>query len=157
MAENIWWKAGHGLQDGYDSWQVCPRPIPHHLWRWRWKLHINIVKKTALVHLSAICISMTIIVLLTSGISGAQTPDSGQYGEGTVTLEMYRQRQIEQQLEMERQQIEIQRQQLQMQRQQIEIQRQQLENQRQQIEYQRQQLEMEMEKQRSRKQDKQAE
>jgi len=88
------------------------------------------------------------IVVLSAAVSRAQTGETGQYGEGSgvVTLEMYRQRQIDTQLEMQREQIEIQRQQLENLRQQLENQRQQLEMERQRIEIEREKLRMEREK-----------
>ena len=97
-----------------------------------------------MVRAFAVCV-MSITVLLAAIKSEAQTGNSGQYGEGpgVVTLEMYRQQQIDTQLEMQRQQIEIQRQQLELQRQQLEMERQQLENLRRQLEMEREKLRME--------------
>ena len=100
----------------------------------------------------AVFIIAAIVVSSTAANTAAQPGDFSQYGEGsgTTTLEVYRQQQIETQIEGQRQQIETQRQQLDMQRQQIEMQRQQLE-------MQRQQYQMDLEKQRIESQKKQTE
>jgi multidrug resistance efflux pump len=104
-----------------------------------------------MVRVSMACIIATIVILSTAASNMAQPNDFNQYeGSGTVTLEMYRQQQIETQLQMERQQLENQRQQL-------ENQRQQLEMQRQQIEMQRRQLELDLEKHRIERQKKEVE
>lgn len=69
----------------------------------------------------------------------AQTTDYN-YNDGSkaISWEMYRQRQIELQLELQQRQLELQRQRLELQQQQLEVQRQQLE-----IQQQRQRLELE--------------
>ena len=80
-------------------------------------------------------------ILFFSAISNAQPDYSNQYqGSQSLSWEMYRQQQVELQIEIQRQQLEIRRQQLELQQQQLEIQRQQLE-------IQRQQRQMELEKQ----------
>jgi TolA-binding protein len=84
----------------------------------------------------ALSIAAVAIVFWFSSTSTAQP--AYQPGEAPVSLEMYRQQQVETQIEMQRRQLEMRRQQLEIQQQQLEIQRQQLELQRQQ-----QQLEFE--------------
>lgn len=93
-----------------------------------------------MIRASAVFFIVTIHILLTATSIPAQPADQYGDGAGTVTLEMYRQQQIDQQLEMQKQQIE-------MQRQQIEIQRQQLETQRQQMEMEREKQRMERQRQ----------
>ncbi|MEN6508206.1 MAG: hypothetical protein ABFD63_05395 [Smithella sp.] len=92
-----------------------------------------------------------VVLFMTVGNIAAQPMGYNQYGEGSGALswEMYRHRQIEMQLDLQRQQLDLQRQQLGIQRQQqeLEVQRQQLEMKRQQLEIQRQQQQMEFEKQ----------
>lgn len=97
--------------------------------------------------LAAFIIAATVVLFTTA--SNAQPVDSYQYGDRLESWEMYRQRQVQTQIEMQRQQLEIRRQQLELQQQQLEIQRQQLEIQRQQqqLEIQRQQQQMELERQ----------
>jgi len=96
-------------------------------------------------------IAFIVVLFMAAGNIAAQPMGYNQYGEGSGTLswEMYRQRQIDMQLELQRQQLDLQRQQLGIQRQQqeLEVQRQQLEMKRQQLEIQRQQQQMEFEKQ----------
>jgi len=101
-----------------------------------------------MVRAFTVCVIIGIVVLFGAAGSSADTGEPGQYGEGSgvVTLEMYRQQQIDAQLQMQRQQIEIQRQQLENLRQQLENQRQQLEMERQRIEIEREKLRMEREK-----------
>lgn len=86
----------------------------------------------------SIIIMATVVFFTAAG--NAQPVDYNQYGEGSkpISWEMYRQRQVEMQIENQRQQLEIRRQQLEIQQQQLEIQRQQLE-----IQRQRQQMELE--------------
>ena len=100
----------------------------------------------------AVFIMVAIVVLFTAACSAAQSGGFSQYGEGsgTTTLEVYRQQQIDTQIEAQRQQIEVLRQQVEMQRQQLEMQRQQLE-------MQRHQYQMDLEKQRTDGQKKQVE
>jgi hypothetical protein len=100
----------------------------------------------------AVFIIVAIGLLIPAAYGAAQSGDFNQNGEGsgTVTLEVYRQRQIEAQLEAQRQQIETQRHQLEILRQQVEMQRQQLE-------IQRQQYQMELEKQKMERQKKETE
>ncbi|MHB8111488.1 MAG: hypothetical protein ACYDHW_15790 [Syntrophorhabdaceae bacterium] len=88
-------------------------------------------------------------ILFFTAISNAQPDYSNQYQQGSQSLswEMYRQQQVELQIEIQRQQLEIRRQQLELQQQQLEIQRQQLE-------IQRQQRQMELEKQEIERQNK---
>jgi hypothetical protein len=107
----------------------------------------------------SVFIMVAIVVLFTAAHSAAQSGDFNLYGggSGTTTLEVYRQQQIDMQLEAQRQQIDTQRHQLEVLRQQVEMQRQQLEVQRQQLEMQRQQYEMDLEKQRMDGQKKEAE
>jgi len=101
--------------------------------------------------LTASIMIAVVVLFMTVGNIAAQPMGYSQYGEGSGTLswEMYRQRQIEMQLDLQRQQLDLQRQQLGIQRQQqeLEIQRQQLEMKRQQLEIQRQQQQMDLEKQ----------
>jgi 23S rRNA A2030 N6-methylase RlmJ len=97
-------------------------------------------------------LTVTVIVaaiLIFAAISNAQPDYSNQYRQGSPSLswEMYRQQQVELQIEIQRQQLEIRRQQLELQQQQLEIQRQQLE-------IQRQQRQMELEKQEIERQNK---
>ena len=105
-----------------------------------------------MVRIVAISIIAASTVLFTPTHNGAQQGDFNQSGERpeAMSLEIYRQRQIEMQLEMQRQQ-------LQMQGQQAEMQRQQLEMQRQQLEIQQRQYQLELEKQRSERRKKQTE
>ena len=107
----------------------------------------------------AVFIMVAIVVLFTAAYSAAQSGGFNQYreGSGTTTLEVYRQQQIDMQLEAQRQQIDTQRHQLEVLHQQVEMQRQQLEMQRQQFEMQRRQYEMDLEKQRMDGQKKQVE
>ena len=67
------------------------------------------------------------VIVLSAATGNAQPAGSGKSGEGqeAISWEMYRQRQVEMQLEMQRQRIEMQQQQLDLQRQQLELQRQQ--------------------------------
>lgn len=92
---------------------------------------------------------MVFIVVLFMALGDIAAQPMGYEGSGTLSWEMYRQRQIDMLLELQRQQLDLQRQQLGIQRQQqeLEVQRQQLEMQRQQLEIQRQQQQMELEKQ----------
>jgi TolA-binding protein len=96
--------------------------------------------------------TIVVIVVLFAAAGNAQSIGSNHSGERpeAISWEMFRQRQVEMQLEMQRQQLEIQRQRL-------ELQQQQLEMQRQQLEIQRQQQQLELEKQRIGSQKKQAE
>ncbi len=89
----------------------------------------------------AFFIAAIAVMLATGGM--AQPVDPYQSGDRPLSWEMYRQRQIEQQVEMQRQQLEIRRQQLKIQEEQLEIQRQllELEQQREQIERDRQMIE----------------
>ena len=93
--------------------------------------------------LSAWIIAAVIVLFPVAG--NAQTAGSGRSGEGqeAISWEMYRQRQVEMQLEMQRQRLEMQQQQLDLQRQQLDLQRQRLDLQRQQnqLEMERQNLE----------------
>jgi hypothetical protein len=102
-------------------------------------------KRAAMVRALAVSIIVTIVVLFTAVSNIAQSIDSNQSGErpGVTSWEMYRQQQVEMQLEMQRQRLEIQRQQLEIQQQQLQIQQ--------------QQLQMELEKQRIERQKKQME
>jgi 3-hydroxy-3-methylglutaryl CoA synthase len=88
---------------------------------------------------------ITAIVFLFTAAGNTQPIGSNQFGEGSeaISWEMYRQRQVEMQLEIQRQQLEIQRQRLELQQQQLEIQRQQhqLELEKQRIERQKKQME----------------
>ena len=72
-------------------------------------------------------IAAVIVLLLFTAMGNAQPAGTGKPGEGqeAISWEMYRQRQVEMQLEMQRQRIEMQQQQLDLQRQQLELQRQQ--------------------------------
>lgn len=102
-----------------------------------------------MVRASVIWIIAAVIVL--SAASGnAQPAGAGKPGEGqeAISWEMYRQRQVEMQLEMQRQRLEMQQQQLELQRQQLDLQRQRLELQRQQnqLEIERQDLERQKKK-----------
>lgn len=85
---------------------------------------------------------VAIAIMFAAGVS-AQPVDPYQSGDRPLSWEMYRQRQIEQQIEMQRQQLEIRRQQLKIQEEQLDIQRQllELEQQREQIERDRQMIE----------------
>ncbi|MEN6318152.1 MAG: hypothetical protein ABFD82_05305, partial [Syntrophaceae bacterium] len=105
--------------------------------------------RAAVLRALIIFIMAAIVVLsMTVGNAAAQPMGYGE-GSGVLSWEMYRQRQIEMQLDLQRQQLDLQRQQLGIQRQQqeLEVQRQQLEMKRQQLEIQRQQQQMEFEKQ----------
>jgi hypothetical protein len=97
-----------------------------------------------MVRALAVSIIVAIVVLFTT-VGNAQPIGSNQSGEGSeaISWEMYRQRQVEMQLEIQRQQLEIQRQRLELQQQQLEIQRQQyqLELEKQRIERQKKQIE----------------
>ena len=84
----------------------------------------------------ALSIAAAAVVFWLSSTSEAQP--AYQPGEAPVSWELYRQQQVEMQIEMQKRQLEIRRQQLEIQQQQLDIQRQQLELQRQQ-----QQLEFE--------------
>lgn len=100
-----------------------------------------------MVRTLAVSIIVAIVVLFTA-VGNAQQPiGSNQSGERpeAISWEMYRQRQIEIQLEIQRQQLELQRQRLEIQQQQLEIQRQQLqlELEKQKIESQKKQMEQE--------------
>ena len=90
-------------------------------------------------------IAAVIVLLLFTAMGNAQPAGTGKPGEGqeAISWEMYRQRQVEMQLEMQRQRLEMQQQQLALQRQQLDLQRQRLEMQRQQnqLEIERQNLE----------------
>ncbi len=79
-----------------------------------------------MVRASAVCILAAVIILLTTA-GNAQPAGAVRPGEGqeAISWEMYRQRQVEMQLEMQRQRLEMQQQQLDLQRQQLELQRQQ--------------------------------
>ena len=82
-----------------------------------------------MVRTLAVSIIVAIVVLFTA-VGNAQQPiGSNQSGERpeAISWEMYRQRQIETQLETQRQQLELQRQRLELQAQQLDLQRQQLE------------------------------
>ncbi len=85
------------------------------------------------------------VIVLSAATGNAQPAGSGKSGEGqeAISWEMYRQRQVEMQLEMQRQRLEMQQQQLEMQRQQLDLQRERLDLQRQQhrLEIERQDLE----------------
>ena len=85
-------------------------------------------KGTTMVRVSRVCIMVAIVILLTA-LSNAQPIGPNQSGERAepISWEMYRQRQIETQLETQRQQLELQRQRLELQAQQLDLQRQQLE------------------------------
>ncbi len=105
-----------------------------------------------MVRALAVSIIVAIVVSFTAVSNAAAQPMGYNQYEGrpdATSWEMYRQQQIEMQLEMQRRQLEMQQQQVEIQRQQhqLEIQRQQLEMQRQQLEIQRQQQQMELEKQ----------
>ena len=97
-----------------------------------------------MVRASAIWIIAAVIVF-SAAAGNAQPAGAGKTGEGqeAISWEMYRQRQVEMQLEMQRQRLEMQQQQLELQRQQLDLQRQRLELQRQQhrLEIERQDLE----------------
>jgi exonuclease VII large subunit len=116
-------------------------------------------KGAAMVRALTVPVIAAIVVLFTAVNSSSQAVD--YYGPreapGSTSWEMYRQEQVESQLEMQRQQIEMQGQRLELQRQQLELQRQQLEMQRQQLEMQRPQRQMELEKQRTERQKQQSE
>ena len=90
------------------------------------------------------------VIVLCAGAGNAQSAGAGKPGEGqeAISWEMYRQRQVEMQLEMQRQRLEMQQQQLELQRQQLDLQRQRLELQRQQhrLEIERQDLERQKKK-----------
>jgi len=96
-----------------------------------------------MVRALAVSIILAIVVLFTT--FGNAQPITNQFGEGSeaISWEMYRQRQVEMQLEIQRQQLELQRQRLELQQQQLEIQRQQyqLELEKQRIERQKKQME----------------
>jgi len=97
-----------------------------------------------MVRALAVSIILAIVILFTT-VGNAQPIGSNQFGEGpeAISWEMYRQRQVEMQLEIQRQQLELQRQRLELQQQQLEIQRQQyqLELEKQRIERQKKQME----------------
>ena len=97
-----------------------------------------------MVRASAVLIIVVIVALFTT-VGNAQPIGSNQSEKGSeaVSWEMYRQRQIEMQLELQQQQLELQRQRLELQQQQLELQR--------------QQYQWELEKQRIEQQKKQAE
>lgn len=99
---------------------------------------------------SAMWITAAFIIILYAAAGNAQTAGAGKPGEGqeAISWEMYRQRQVEMQLEMQRQRLEMQKQQLELQRQQLDLQRQRLELQRQQnqLEMERQNLERQKKK-----------
>jgi len=108
----------------------------------------------------ALAVSIIVaIVIVFAAVGDAQPTGSNQYGEGSAppSWEMYRQQQVEMQLELQRQQLEMQRQQLEMQRQRLEVQQQQLEVQQQRLEVQRQQHRLELDRQRTERQKKQME
>jgi hypothetical protein len=101
----------------------------------------------------ALAVSIIVVIVVSfTAIGNTQSIGSSQFGEGpeAISWEMYRQRQVEMQLEMQRQRLE-------MQQQQLEIQRQQLEIQRQRLEVQQQQHQLELEKQSIERQKKQVE
>jgi len=83
-------------------------------------------------------IIVAIVVLFTAVSNIAQSIDSNQSGKGpgVTSWEMYRQQQVEIQLEMQRQQLEIQRQRLEIQQQQLqmELEKQRIERQKKQME-----------------------
>ena len=85
-----------------------------------------------MVRVAAAWIIAAVIVLFQAD-GNAQTSGAGRPGEGqeAISWEMYRQRQVEMQLEMQRQQLDMQRQRLELKRQhnQLEIERQNLEHQ----------------------------
>ena len=107
--------------------------------KFEWSSGTEVEKGATMVRVSAAWIIAAVIVLFTAA-GNAQTSGAGRSGEGqeAISWEMYRQRQVEMQLEMQRQRLEMQQQQLDLQRQQLDLQRQRLELQRQQN-----QLEME--------------
>ena len=91
-----------------------------------------------MARMSIACI-ITGAVIFGSALTGlAQLTDPYRYSDRPLSWEMYRNRQVETQIEMQRQQLELRRWQLDLEQQQLDIQRQQLELQRQQ-----QQLELE--------------
>ena len=101
----------------------------------------------------ALAVSIIVaIVIVFAAVGDAQPTGSNQYGEGSAppSWEMYRQQQVEMQLELQRQQLE-------MQRQRLEVQQQQLEVQQQRLEVQRQQHRLELDRQRTERQKKQME
>jgi hypothetical protein len=90
-----------------------------------------------MVRVLVVSIIATIVVSFTALCDAPAQPMDYNRGYGTESWEMYRQRQVEQQLELQRQRLELQQQQLEMQRQKLEI-----EQQRQRIELEKQRIEL---------------
>lgn len=91
-----------------------------------------------MVRVLVLSIIATVVISFTVVCTASAQPMDYNQGYGQESWEMYRQRQVEEQLELQHRQLELQRQRLELQRQQLEMQRQQLE-----IEQQRQRIELE--------------